>query len=65
MFWNKLHDLIIWIGYITGMSFLLKAVVCEISISYDTETMGNGFLMLICTCSKSAIETLEKGVKYV
>ena len=52
----------------SGMSFVLnafKAVVCEISISYHTEAMGSGVTQLPFTCSKSAIETLEKGVRYV
>ena len=47
------------------MSFYLKTVVCEISISYHTETMGNGVTQLTFTYLKSTIETLEKGVKYV
>ena len=63
------HDLISWMGNVTGWAFyltrLLKAVVCEISISYDTDTMGNGDTQLTFTCSKSTIETLEKSVKYV
>ena len=51
------------------MSFLLNALdeaaVCKIYISYHTEAMGNAVTQLTVTCSKSAIETLEKGVKYV
>ena len=69
VFWNNFHELIIQIGHMTGMSCLLtrlhKAVVCQISISYHTEAMGNGVTQLTFTCSKSTIETLEKGVKYV
>ena len=42
-----------------------KTVVCEISISYHTEAMGNAVTQLTFTCSKPTIETLEKGVKYV
>ena len=49
----------------TGMSFLLKAVVCKISVSYHTETVGNGVTEITFPCLKSTIETLEKGVKYV
>ena len=49
----------------TGMSFSLKPAVCEISISYHTETVGIGVTQLTFTCSKSTIETLQKGVKYV
>ena len=45
--------------------YLHKAVVCKISISYDTEAMENTVIQPTFTCSKSTIETLEKGVKYV
>ena len=42
-----------------------KAVVCKISILYQTEAIGNVVNQLTFTCSKPTIETLEKGVKYV
>ena len=51
------------------MSFLLnvfhEAVVCEISILYHMEGMGNGVTQLTFNFSRSTIETREKGVKYV
>ena len=51
-----------WAFYLTLWH---KAVVCEISISYLMEAMGKGVTELTFTCSKSTIETLEKGTKYV
>ena len=55
-------------GQMTGMSFylthLFKAVACKISISYHADTMGNGVTKQTFTCSKAAIETLEKVVRY-
>ena len=66
---SEIIGLIIWIGDMTEWAFYLtllhKAVVCEISISYHTEAMGNGGTQVTFTCSKSTIETLEKGAKYV
>ena len=49
----------------TGVSFLLKPAVCEISISNHMETMAIGVTQLTFTRSNSTIETLQKGVKYV
>ena len=56
---------VIWLEWAFYLTRLHKAVVCEISISYQTEAMGNGVTLLTFTCSKSITETLEKGVKYV
>ena len=54
---------VIWLEWAFHLTRLLKAVVYKISISYHMEPMGNGVTKLTFTCSKSTIETLEKGVK--
>ena len=42
------------------MSILLYAVVCKISISYHTETMGNRVTQLTFTCLNSTLNTRER-----
>ena len=49
----------------TEMNFFHNAFTESSTISYHMEAMRNRVTQLTFTCSKSTIETLEKGVEYV